>query len=197
MRIQLRTTFALLALAALLWVSAWLFGPRPTAAQVTIQLTTTPTFVGTPGYLPLVFKDWPPTPTHDPRTPTPTRTLSLFPYTKTNDSPAYLPNFANSNGCAWFGIAGQVFDLERKGVLGLIVRVTGPNSFQANAITGSVPRYGASGWEITLGTTPVDSNDYRIQLRNGAGQPLSDLIVVPTFAECNRNHIIFNFEQNH
>ena len=79
----------------------------------------------------------------------------------------------------------------------MLVRVTGPNNFQADAITGSVRKYGASGWEITLGVAPVDSYDYRIQLRNGAGQALSDLIVVPTSSRCNQNHIIFSFEQNH
>lgn len=137
------------------------------------------------------------TPTPTGPTPTPTRTRSAFNYTKTADSPAYLPNFANSNGCTWFGVSGQVFDLERKGVLGLVIRITGPSSFQADTITGSVAKYGASGWEIALGTTPVDSGDYRIQLRNGAGQALSDNLVVTTSKECNRNHIIFNFEQNH
>ena len=157
----------------------------PTRTNIPPTRTPTPTNTRTP------------TPTNTGPTPTPSRTRSAFNYTKTADSPAYLPNFANSNGCGWFGVAGQVFDLERKGVLGLIIRVTGPNSFQADAITGSVPKYGASGWEITLGTTPVDSGDYRIQLRNGAGQALSDNIVLTTSKECNRNHVIFNFEQNH
>lgn len=171
-----------------------LFRPLPVRSTTPLQ---SPPPEGTPAYFPIVFKDWPPTATPDPRTPTPTRTLSPFNYTKTVDSPAYLPNFANSNGCAWHGISGQVFDLERKGILGLIVRVSGPNNFLADAISGSNQRYGASGYEITLGIAPIDSNEFRIQLRNGAGLALSDSIVVPTFAQCNKNHIIFNFEQNH
>ncbi|MGQ0601899.1 MAG: hypothetical protein ACT4QE_09415 [Anaerolineales bacterium] len=195
---QRRSAFILFSVAALMWLSALLLGPRPTAAQVTIQLTPTlpPTSVH---YLPMVAKDYPlPTATLPPNvTPTPTITLSPFNFTKTNDSPAYLPNFANANGCAWHGISGQVFDLDRRGVLGLIVRVTGPNSFQNDTLTGSVPKYGPSGYEITLGAAPIDSNDFRIQLWNGAGQALSDSIVVPTFAQCNKNHIIFNFAQNH
>jgi len=190
MQIQLRSTCALLALAAWLWVTALLIGSRPTAAQVTIQITTTPTMIGTPGYLPLVFKDWP--------QPTATMTLPFgLLFVKTADTPAYLPNFANSNGCAWFGMSGQVFDLNRHGALGLIVRVTGPGNFQADTITGSAPKYGASGFEVTLGATPIDSNDYRIQLRNGAGQALSENYVLVTSSQCNRNHIIVNFEQNH
>jgi hypothetical protein len=197
MQKQLRSTCALLALAAWLWVTALLIGSRPTAAQVTIQITTTPTMAGTPGYLPLVFKDWPSSPTPDPRTPAPTRTLSLFQFNITPDTPAYLPNFANSHGCAWFGVSGQVFDLNYTGILGLIVRVTGPGNFQADTITGSAPKYGASGFEVTLGATPIDSNDYRIQLRNGAGQALSENYVLVTSSQCNRNHIIVNFEQNH
>jgi hypothetical protein len=130
-------------------------------------------------------------------TPTPSKTRSAFNYTKTTDSPAYLPNFANSNQCQWLGISGQVFDLERKGAQGLIVRVTGPNGFDASSITGSFQKYGPSGFEVALGTAPVDSTGYRIVLQNGAGQALSETITVQTFNDCRRNQIIFNFEQNH
>lgn len=167
--------------------------PPPTdpATQTPTRTPNPPTKTATP----TVTRT--PTPTNTGPTPTPSKTRSAFNYTKTADTPAYLPNFANSNGCAWFGVSGQVFDLNRLGALGLIVRVTGPNSFQADSITGGAPKYGASGFEITLGTTPVDSSDYRIQLRNGAGQALSDNIVLTTSKECNRNHILVNFEQNH
>lgn len=190
MRKQLRPTFGLLALAAWLWVTALFIGSRPTAAQVTIQVTTTPTMVGTPGYLPLVFKEW--------SQPTATMTLPFgLLFIKTADTPAYLPNFANSNGCAWFGMSGQVFDRFRNAALGYIVRVTGSGNFQADTITGSAPKYGASGWEITLGMTPVDSNDYRIQLRDGAGLARSEDYVIPTSSQCTRNHILVNFEQTH
>lgn len=193
----LRLLAVLISLTGLLWAGASIVGPRATAAQVTVQLTTTPTTIGTPGYLPLVFKEWPPALTPDPRTPTPTRTLSPFNFTKTSDSPAYLPNFANSNGCAWLGISGQVFDLERKGALGLIVRVTGSNGFDASTITGSFQKYGPSGYEVTLGIAPVDGTDWYIQLQNGSGQALSETINLQTFNDCQRNHMIFNFEQNH
>jgi hypothetical protein len=67
-----------------------------------------------------------------------------------------------------------------------------------DAPTGSAPKYGASGWEIALGSAPVATTDtYHIQLRTSAGQPVSDDHVIPTFADCNRNQVIINFEQNH
>src|SRR5574342_577232 len=68
---------------------------RPTA-------TSTPTVTRTPSKTPTI------TPTGPTRTPTKTR--SAFQFTMQNDQPTYLKNFANTAGCNWMGIAGQVFD---------------------------------------------------------------------------------------
>jgi hypothetical protein len=158
--------------------------PTETPIPPTETLTPTPTITRTP------------TPTGP--TPTASNTRSPFNYTLQSGSPAYVTNFANNNGCSWFGMSGQVFDLAGKGVPGLFVHVEGPNNQTFDSPTGGFPKYGVSGWEVSLGTTPVaTTNSYRVQLRNGSGQPLSDTITIPTFASCTQNHIIISFVQNH
>jgi hypothetical protein len=152
---------------------------------------------GTPAYYPIILRDWLATPTSGGPTPTPTITRSPFQFTLQAGSPAYIANIDNALGCKWFGISGQVFDLRMRGVIGLFVHVeAGGPSF--DALTGSAPRYGASGWVIQLGEAPIATTDtYRVQLRDGAGQPLSATLVIPTFADCYKNQILVNFVQNH
>ncbi|MFN2187295.1 MAG: hypothetical protein ACK2T3_00865, partial [Candidatus Promineifilaceae bacterium] len=56
-----------------------------------------------------------PTPTYTPTpgpSPTATSTRSAFPFTKDLVSPQYLQNFANSAGCNWLGLAGEVYDID-------------------------------------------------------------------------------------
>lgn len=157
----------------------------PTRTSVPPTRTFTPTATKTP------------TATATGPTPTPSNTRSAFQYTLQRGSPAYVANIANSNGCSWFGLSGQVFDLQNRGMVGLTVHVEG-GGISYDAITGSAPRYGNSGWEAFLGNAPVAStNTYKVQLRNGAGQPVSETIVITTFQDCNRNQIILNFNQNH
>jgi hypothetical protein len=160
--------------------------PTETVTRTPIPPTRTPTATTTRT----------PTPTATGPTPTPSNTRSAFQFTLQSGSPAYIANIANANGCSWFGLSGQVYDLQNRGVIGLIVHVEG-GGISFDAVTGSAPRYGTSGWEAFLGNSPVAStNTYRIQLRNGAGQPLSENIVLTTFQDCNRNQILINFVQN-
>lgn len=161
--------------------------PTETATRTAVPPTATTTF--TPSKTP--------TPTATGPTPTPSNTRSAFGFTLQPGSPAYIANIANTNGCNWFGISGQVFDLQNKGVVGLFVRVEG-GGVSFDSPTGSAPKYGSSGYEVSLGTAPATTTGtYKIQLRNGAGQPLSDTYVVPTFQDCNRNQVLINFVQNH
>lgn len=143
------------------------------------------------------------------RTPTKTRTLtpvgptatktptrSTFQYTLQPGSPTYLANFANTAGCNWMGVAGQVFDLNNKQVIGLLVHLEG-GGVVVESVTGSKPAYGAGGYELPFNDHPVQTTGvYRIQLRN-AGSPLSDTYVINTFADCSKNLILVNFVQNH
>lgn len=127
----------------------------------------------------------------------PTQTRSAFAFNLLNDTATYLPNSINGSGCSWFGFAGQAFDLDGRPIIGLTVHLEG-DGVSLDALTGSQPAIGSGGYEIPLGNHPVETTDvYRIQLRNNAGTPLSDDIVVPTFGDCRRNLVLVNFVQNH
>lgn len=165
--------------------------PENTATRTLVPPTRTPTFTVTRT----------PTPTATGPTPTASITRSAFQFTPGAGSPSYVANISpnySAQGCNWFGIAGQVFDLDKRGMVGLLVHLEGPNGLSVDAVTGSQLRYGPSGWEIVLGNAPVaTTGSYRIQLRNASGQPLSETIVFSTFQDCARNHILFNFDRNH
>ena len=158
--------------------------------------TATPTATSTPlpSYLPIVLRDYAVTPSP---TLAPRYTQSLFQFTLQNDRPTYIKNFANTAGCNWLGIAGQVFDLNGNVILNLIIHLEG-GGLNVDTITGTRIEYGPGGYELYLGNTPINTTDvYRIQLRTSNGQPLSDVYVIPTFADCNKNLILANFLQNH
>jgi hypothetical protein len=114
-----------------------------------------------------------------------------------NDQPTYIKNFANTAGCGWMGIAGQVFDLNGNAMLNQIVHLEG-GGLNVDAITGTRIEYGPSGYELYLGNQAKDTTDvFRVQLRSAQGQPLSEVYVIRTFADCNKNLILVNFVQNH
>jgi hypothetical protein len=130
-------------------------------------------------------------------TQTATATRSSYPYALQPGYPTYLPNFSNTAGCAWLGIAGQVFGLDGRPVINLTIHLEG-NGLSVDALTGSQPAYGPGGYEIPLGDRPVTTTDvYTIQLRTNTGTPLSAVIPVPTFGDCARNLVLANFVQNH
>lgn len=183
----------------------WTDTPTPT-------VTNTPPPSGTPTTTPTETPRGPtrtPAPTFT-RTPTPTRTpsptptgptRSPFAYTLQNGSPAYLSNFANTAGCNWQGIAGQVFNLQGQPQIGLLVHLEG-GGLNLDVLTGSKPEYGQAGYEFFLTNVPKQTIDvFRVQLRNTAGAPLSDVYIIPTFANsgntCPKNLALVNFVQNH
>jgi hypothetical protein len=138
-------------------------------------------------------------PTNPPAGPTavPTSTLSPLPFTLQPGSPAYQPNYANTAGCNWMGVAGQAFDLSGRPIIGLIVRVSFKTG-SIDAITGTNKSYGEGGYEVYLNNHVEATDDaYSIQLFNAASSALSDRFGFVTVADCNRNLIIINFVQNH
>ncbi len=102
-------------------------------------------------------------------------------------------NWANSAGCNWLGIAGQVFDFDGRAVQGLYVYVEG-GGLDYGAPTGAHPQYGSGGYEIYIADHVIDTIDtYRIQVRDAGGLVLSDWYTIPTFADCSKNLIMVNF----
>jgi hypothetical protein len=152
-------------------------------------VTSTPTITFTPSKTPTLTPTGP--------TLTPSKTRSAFQFTLQNNQPSYLKNYANTAGCNWMGIAGQVFDLSGNVMLNLLVHLEG-GGLNADAVTGSRIEYGPGGYELFLGAPAKDTtNTFRVQLRSAQGQPLSDVYVINTFADCNKNLILVNFVQNH
>jgi hypothetical protein len=185
----------------------WTATPTPTISQTPTEsqtptltptgterptVTLTPSATDTPSQTPTLTPTGP--------TPTPTWTRSAFAFTIQNGNPTYLPNFANTAGCNWMGIAGQVFDLKGNPMQNLIVHLEG-SGVVIDGFTAD-PRfttaYGPGAYELAFATQVKDTTDvYRLQLRTSTGQPLSDVYVIRTFADCKKNLILVNFVQNH
>ncbi len=125
--------------------------------------------------------------------PTPEPVLTLQ-----EGSPVALPNFNHPEaGCAWLGVAGQVFNEEDHEILGLRVLVgdsANPEADPLEANTGEALAYGLGGYEIQIGEEAADSSErFWIQVLNEAGAPLTARHYFPTFQACEQNLILINF----
>ncbi len=163
--------------------------------------TDTPTFTLTPSktLTPTATLTPSKTPTFTPTGPTPTRTRTQapYPYVLQNGRATYMANWTNTAGCRWLGIAGQVFDLSGRAVQGLYVHLEG-GGLTMDGPTGSKTIYGQGGYELFLADHVFNTTDtYKVQLRDGAGNPLSDWYAIPTFEDCSKNLILVNFTQDH
>jgi len=114
--------------------------------------------------------------------------------------PKYLANFNYlDKGCAWQGVAGQVFGTDNVPVKFLIVKVFGTwngQEVEKYAVTGmlSAKDYGKGGYEITLGDVAVDSTTpLFVQLFDSDMTPLSEPFQFITKAKCNRNLVLISF----
>lgn len=115
-------------------------------------------------------------------------------------SPAAVPNFLRpSAGCSWSGIAGQVFTVDEIPVTGLVVEIGGfldGKEVLYMGLTGNSPALGPGGFEITLADHPVASQQQLfMQLFNLDGSPISPLIKLDTFNDCQKNLILVNFRE--
>lgn len=168
--------------------------PRPTLTPSPIPTFPTRTPTPTPTDTPTLT----PTPSPTGPTPTPQPTRSAFPFTKTDNSPFYLQNFANNAGCGWSGIAGEVLDLNRNPVAvgSYRVHIWGDGIGDRYVLTGSAPAYSASGWELFLFDTPL-VREYNVQLESQSGTAVSQVYRVQTSANCDQNLLRIDFVQNH
>jgi hypothetical protein len=187
-------------------------GPAPpTWTPVPARASATPPPINTlrPTLTPSITPTFPPptpsrTPTPTPTdTPTPgpsptvTATRSAFPFTKDLDSPQYLQNYANSAGCNWMGIAGEVLDTEGRPVAAnqFVVHIW-DGGVDQRVPAGGAPAYGPSGWEQYLFDAPR-IQEHNIQLETTNGTAVSQVYRVQTRASCNQNLVYFVFVQNH
>jgi hypothetical protein len=172
--------------------------PVPATATNTRQPTLTPSVTNTfPPPTPTRTPSSTPTPTPSPGpSPTATNTLSPFPFTKSPDSPLYLRNFANTAGCDWLGIAGEVLDTNGNPVTGGQYRVhVWDSGVDSRLDTGTAGSYGPSGWEQFVLDAP-EIRSYNLQLETTNGTAVSQVYRVQTRASCNENLLYFIFTQN-
>ncbi|MDO9546456.1 MAG: hypothetical protein Q7J07_06875 [Pelolinea sp.] len=168
----------------------------PTATEAQSQInddtpapiaTLVPTFTDVPTQLPAL-------------TNTPQSTATPFPIKLQSGSPAYIKNFAHpSDGCAWLGVAGQVFGMDGKPLLNNVAMVTGKIDGKTIEIVGvtGIPEadiYGPGGYEIKISDQISNSEDLlSIQIFNLNGIPISEVVPFDTYADCGKNLIIINF----
>ncbi len=132
---------------------------------------------------------------------TPTTTTSVGPphYKAQDGTPIYLPH---SEGCGGLYIAGNVIDIHGNYIYFMIVRVggtlVGEPLYTEDALSGSNKNYTDSGWEVKIADAPIDSTGtVFVELyMQGLTDPVSDLIIVDTYNDCNRNLIVVNFVQD-
>ncbi len=128
----------------------------------------------------------------------PSPTVQIPPFIVQPGTPIATRNFAHPElGCDWLGVAGQVFETSGQPVQMLVVELGGNlagGPVDGLSLTGIAPFYGQGGYEITLNQRPLGSSQsVWVQLRDLAGNPLSDKIFIDTFNDCLRNLVLVNF----
>jgi hypothetical protein len=131
---------------------------------------------------------------------TPTTTSGSAAHFKAQDgTPIYLPH---SDGCGGLYIAGNVIDISGNPLVFMHVRVGGTLGeeplYLEDALSGSNLLYTESGWEVKIAEAPIDSTGtVFVELYTlDSVAPVSDLIIVDTYNDCNRNLVIVNFVQD-
>jgi hypothetical protein len=129
------------------------------------------------------------------RTPTPSLSPSLTPVATLTVLPgvsyAYQPvrvEFLPSrkSECAWFGIAGAVWDIAGQDLRNVSVRVWSDGWGGYTAQSGRAPEYGGSGWEVYLDSHPKEGRWY-VQVISDQGVGQSPAVVLSSTSDCFRN----------
>jgi hypothetical protein len=163
------------------------FTPSPTKTLVpptaTPTKTPTPTASSTPSL----------TPSPTGATATPVNTLSPYPFMVQPSSLILRENYANTAGCDWQGIAGQVTTDRGEPVTGVRVRVTGEDIGERSTLSGTNQVYGPAGWEIVLGDR-TNTGRYQVALWSGGAQ-VSPTVEIVFPNSCQQNLATVNFIQ--
>ncbi len=97
------------------------------------------------------------------------------------------------------GVGGQVFSLQNEPITKLGLHLEGELDgipLSLDTITGSEPDIGPSGYVFNLADHPIASNDSLwIQLNDGGGVPLSDVVVFSISEQCDENFVMINWRQ--
>jgi hypothetical protein len=131
-------------------------------------------------------------------TPTATSEGSIH-FVAQTGTPVYS---AHPNGCDGIYLVGNVVDINGSPLVHMTVDAGG----SLGGITidpdpsdsGSHPEFSASGWQIKISDTLIDSTSsvYVALYQVGSDDPVSDLVFVDTFNDCEKNMIMVNFTQD-
>ncbi|PKO17682.1 MAG: hypothetical protein CVU39_04160 [Chloroflexi bacterium HGW-Chloroflexi-10] len=112
--------------------------------------------------------------------------------------PILLPNFVYPElGCAWMGVAGQVFGKDGSPVEGLVVVVEGlinDQKVEGLGFTGLSPAYGPGGFEIQIANESI-GGIFWIQVFDQSGNPITGVYSYVMPGTCEQNLAIINFTQ--
>ncbi len=160
----------------------------PTATKTVLPPTPTKTAI-------------PPTSTSTAIPPTSTSTAISEIYVVQPATPVFLDNFVHTTeGCAWQGVAGQVFDAAGKPVTNLIIKISGiwnDAGVSLVGVTGMVSGlpYGPGSYEIILGNKALNTVDQlQIQVFKADQTPLTVPLTFSTSADCTKNLVMINFK---
>ncbi|MFQ3534465.1 MAG: hypothetical protein SNJ58_01175 [Aggregatilineales bacterium] len=106
-----------------------------------------------------------------------------------------------SEGCRWQSLAGLVLNMQGQPRTreegSLTVRITSADgNIDEFHYTGEQPKFGPSGFEAFLGTTPR-VGDYTVQLLGITGVPISEKVTVQARSGCDENVVVVEFIQNY
>jgi hypothetical protein len=177
-------------------VPATLGSPTPSN---TPALALPPTWTPTPSHTPAPTNTPQPTDTPVPIVDTPTPE-AVPPFALQVGSPARIQNYLNDAECEWMGVMGQVFDLENAPILNLSVHLVGElegvGEIDLWAITGSAPDVGPGGYLFNIADHPIASEGTLwIQVDDGGGTALSEMIYLDSSESCSENLIMVNWRQ--
>jgi hypothetical protein len=164
-----------------------------TAPSSTITDTPRPTDTPSATFTPSVSPTFTPTETPTGPSATPPPTLSPYLFDLRDGQVIFTKNFANSAGCAWQGIAGQVFDLNGSPLNGLRVHVFGTNVDQFTE-SGTNSLYGGAGWEVAT-DNKISSASLFVELQSAGGTIVSPRITVSFPSNCDQNLALVYFKQ--
>jgi len=169
--------------------------PVPPTAAPSSTITDTPSFTATPAPTETPAISPTPIPTETPTGPTPTLapTQNPYLYELRQGQVIFTQNFANTAGCAWEGLGGQVFNNEGTPLNGLKIHAFGTN-FDRTVDSGSNSLYGPGGWEVPV-DNKINAQTYYVELLSPGGTVVSARIQVTFPSDCARNVALVNFIQ--
>jgi hypothetical protein len=132
--------------------------------------------------------------------PTATPTESM-PFVLHPGDPVAINNIGYPDlGCDWMGFGGRAFDLSGAAIeQGLFVQLGGTLNeeiVEMLGMIGMVDNYGPGSYEFVLGEEPIASTQTLwVQLFDQSMLPLSEQIGFDTYADCEKNLILINFNQ--